>query len=213
MNRTLLDKARSMIHGCKMSKDFWSEAVRNAYFLTNRLPHSGLDGKSPFQVAFGSLPKLDPVRTFGRRAFVLALPKTSKLDSRTHVSVFMGLDLDTGCYRSWCSELGRMLRSKDVIFDESVFPKVDFDIGTLSFRDLKGSQMVGSMLVRDPAGLLEELRRQEEDGSLHHPYSACWNRRSQVSHWRSRLETRHPRSPMNLTHQWTQRRMAPNLCG
>ena len=46
MNKTLLERARSMIAQAKLSKRFWAEAVSTACYLVNRSPHTALNFKS-----------------------------------------------------------------------------------------------------------------------------------------------------------------------
>ena len=53
-NRTLMEMARSMIHGANLPKTLWGEAVHAANYLKNRCPHKGLKETSP-------LMKLSPV--------------------------------------------------------------------------------------------------------------------------------------------------------
>lgn len=45
MNRTLVEKARSMLFDSGISKTFWGEAIETAAFLTNRSPASAIDQK------------------------------------------------------------------------------------------------------------------------------------------------------------------------
>ena len=42
MNRTMLEKVRCMLFHAKLSKGFWTEAVKMAAFLANRSPNSAL---------------------------------------------------------------------------------------------------------------------------------------------------------------------------
>lgn len=70
MNRTLLEKARSMIAESRMDKQFWGEAVLNAAYVTNRSPTRALNvNKTPAEIWFGKRPNLSNVRVFGSTAY------------------------------------------------------------------------------------------------------------------------------------------------
>jgi len=47
MNRTLMEKARSMLSGIRLGHEFWVEAVEIACYLVNRSPSSTLEDKTP----------------------------------------------------------------------------------------------------------------------------------------------------------------------
>ena len=50
MNRTLMEKARSMLSGTGLGQEFWAEAVETACYLVNRSPSSALEDKTPHEV-------------------------------------------------------------------------------------------------------------------------------------------------------------------
>ena len=121
-NRTLLDRVRCLLLTCNVSKSFWPEAVRHSCVILNRVPHSTLGGKSPFELMTSAKPKLDMLRVFGCRAFVSRLPKPDKLDARSYLSVYLGYDPDQHCHRVWDGDKQQVVLSRDVTFDESEFP-------------------------------------------------------------------------------------------
>ncbi|XP_073109307.1 uncharacterized protein [Elaeis guineensis] len=53
MNRTLMEKARSLRLQASLPKSFWGDAVTFAYFLINRSPHRKLNGGIPEEVWSG----------------------------------------------------------------------------------------------------------------------------------------------------------------
>ena len=65
MNKTLLERARSMIAQAKLSKRFWAEAVSTACYLVNRSPHTALNFKSPQEVRYNSPVDYSNLRVFG----------------------------------------------------------------------------------------------------------------------------------------------------
>jgi transposase InsO family protein len=49
MNRTLMEKARSMLSGVRLGQKFWAEAVGTACYLVNRSHSSALDDITPHE--------------------------------------------------------------------------------------------------------------------------------------------------------------------
>ena len=47
MNKTLMERARSMLSGAGLGQEFWAEAVDTACYLVNRSPSSALEDKTP----------------------------------------------------------------------------------------------------------------------------------------------------------------------
>ena len=64
----------------------WAEAFNWAAYLKNRLPHSALNGKTPFEALFGIKPTISHLRPFFTKCFVHIpeekRPAGSKLDAR-----------------------------------------------------------------------------------------------------------------------------------
>jgi len=47
MNKTLMERARSMLNGGELGQEFWEEAVDTACYLVNKSPSSVLEDKTP----------------------------------------------------------------------------------------------------------------------------------------------------------------------
>ena len=58
MNRTLMEKAKSMLSGTGLGQEFWAEAVETACYLVNRSPSSALEDNIPHEVWTGKKPYL-----------------------------------------------------------------------------------------------------------------------------------------------------------
>ena len=54
INKTLLERARSMTAQAKLSKRFWAEAFSTACYLVNRFRHTALNFKFPQEVWYNS---------------------------------------------------------------------------------------------------------------------------------------------------------------
>ena len=52
-NKTLLERARSMLSHAGLGKEFWAEAINMACYLINRSPSSAIEWKTPEKVWSG----------------------------------------------------------------------------------------------------------------------------------------------------------------
>ena len=87
MNKTLMEKARSMLCGVGLGQEFWVEAVDTTCYLINRSPSSALEDKTPQAVWTGKKPSLSHLRAFGCDAYVhVPKEKQTKLDSKSEKS-------------------------------------------------------------------------------------------------------------------------------
>lgn len=119
LNRTLLDKARSMLIESGLPDSLWDEAVMAATYLTNRSPTAALKNKTPFQAWFGRKPNISNLRVFGCHAFSqVPAGQRSKLGQRSVALHMVGYD-NSG-YRLWNPENDKITVSRNVVFDESL---------------------------------------------------------------------------------------------
>ncbi len=70
MNKTLMERTRSMLSGVRLRQEFWAEAVETACYLVNRSPSLALEDKTPQEVWTGKKPSLSHLRVFGCDAYV-----------------------------------------------------------------------------------------------------------------------------------------------
>ena len=74
MNRTLMERARSMISNANLQKELWAKAVSTACYLVNRSPSVAIDCKIPEEVWTGQSCDYSHLRIFGCDAYSL-IPK------------------------------------------------------------------------------------------------------------------------------------------
>jgi hypothetical protein len=70
MNKTLMEKSRSMLSGAKLGHESWEETIGTPCYLGNLSPSSALDDKNPHEVWNGKKPSLKHLRVFGCNAYV-----------------------------------------------------------------------------------------------------------------------------------------------
>lgn len=114
MNRTILDKLRSMLSDSGMPRKFWGEAAKTTCVLINKSPSSAVEFKMPDNKWYGKASGYDYLRVFGCRTY--AHVKQDKLEPRAIKCVLIGYPKGVKGYKLWCTEAGnqRVIISKDI---------------------------------------------------------------------------------------------------
>src|SRR5437588_9999570 len=95
MNRTIMEKARTMLLEARLPESFWAEAVNTAVYLQNRSPTRSLEGKTPYKAWNGIKPYLSYLRVFGCDAY-LHVPdeQRTKLEAKSRTYIHVGYSTD-----------------------------------------------------------------------------------------------------------------------
>lgn len=117
LNRTLMEKARTMLIDGALPNNLWSEAVMTATYLLNRSPTVKLDDMTPYEAWFGSKPDISKLRVFGSKAYAHADGQLKKLDCRSSKPLIM-IGYDFSGYRLWDSSARKMVVRRNVTFIE-----------------------------------------------------------------------------------------------
>ena len=107
----------------KLSKGFWTEAVKMATFLKNRSPNTALGLKTAEEVWSGSPVDYSGIRIFGCPAS--AYVNDGKLEPRCKKRVFLVYVDGIKGFRFWDPSTSRIITSRDVTLNESVFLHVE----------------------------------------------------------------------------------------
>jgi len=103
----------------KVPGKLWGEAASTAVYLLNRAPIKSLNGKTPYEAWFGRKPGVKHLRTFGCTAYAKKLgPSLTKLTDRAVPGIFLGYESGSKGYRVFDPVKGRLMISRDVLFDE-----------------------------------------------------------------------------------------------
>lgn len=118
LNRTLMERARSMLIDAALPTNLWADAIAVANLLRNVSPTAS-KAKTPWELFFGRVPNVALLRVFGSTAFV-HVPKAlrNKLAPVSEKGVFIGYEPGTKGYRVLMPD-GRVRISRDVVFDEA----------------------------------------------------------------------------------------------
>ncbi|KAJ9507214.1 hypothetical protein QJQ45_004776 [Haematococcus lacustris] len=116
LNRTIFEKARSILYAADMSLSFWAHAVVFANHVRCQLPVSG-QPLTPWEAFYGVKPDLSGLRVFGCRVW-LHVPdhQRSKLHAKSVEGLFIGYEPGSKAYKVLVN--GRETCSKDIVFDE-----------------------------------------------------------------------------------------------
>jgi len=120
MNRTLLEMVNSMLHENEVPSGLWAEALQTAVYLRNRAPTSAHPaGKTPFEVWNDRPPYIGHLKIFGSVSHV-HIPKAlrNKLESHSHSGLLVSYE-GTNIYRIYVPDTQRIIRARDVHFDET----------------------------------------------------------------------------------------------
>ena len=117
MNRTLVDKARTMLIDSKLPKMFWGDAILTAAYLTNRSPTRTLHTeKTPYEMWTKQKPNFSKLQIFGSVVFAhIPKEKRDKLDPKSSKCYFLGYN--TNSYRLWDIKNKKVIISRDIVVD------------------------------------------------------------------------------------------------
>jgi hypothetical protein len=209
-HRHIVEVGLTLLAHASMPLKFWDEAFLTAVFLINRLPNKVLQNKTPIFRLLGEEPDYTFLRTFGSACWPHLRPyNTRKLQFRSKQCVFLGYSNMHKGFKCLDPKEGRVYISRDVIFDEHVFP----------FAHLHPN--VGAKL-RTKLSLLPDILHNSSsifgDARLHDKHADSPNRTNtlpcedvMLSHAGANLETNaqhaeenrpdfHPRAPYFIVH-------------
>lgn len=123
LNRTLQEKARSMLLASGIDWRFWNEAVVAANYLKNRSPTSAYGkrfiNKTPAELWYGKRPDMSNIRIFGTICYNhIPADHRKRLDAKSSKCIMLGYGTSHHTYRLWDIELNKLLVGRHVIFNE-----------------------------------------------------------------------------------------------
>jgi hypothetical protein len=117
MNRTLVEKARSMMNDVGLPKKFWAEAVSTAAYIVNRCPTRVLESKTPEEAWSQKKPDLKHLRVFGSQVMVhCPKQKRQKFDPKYVEGIFIGYAENSKGFRVYDQANDEVIISRDVVF-------------------------------------------------------------------------------------------------
>ena len=124
MNRTINERARSMRLHSGLPKVFWVDAINITVYLINRGLSIPLEYKLLEEVWSEKKVKLAHLKVFGCVSYVhVKSNDCSKLDVKAKKYFFIGYGDEQFDYRFWDEQNRKIIRSKNIVFDEKVLYK------------------------------------------------------------------------------------------
>ncbi|KAL4575763.1 hypothetical protein LXL04_011848 [Taraxacum kok-saghyz] len=118
-NRTIIEKARSMLRNKNLDNTYWGEAVACACYLINRTSTKSLDNKTLQEAWSGYKPTVKHLRVFGCIAYShIPEQRMSKLDDKSEKCIFLGYSEKSKVYKLYNPVTKKTIVSRDVIFEE-----------------------------------------------------------------------------------------------
>ncbi|KAL1189499.1 Retrovirus-related Pol polyprotein from transposon TNT 1-94 [Cardamine amara subsp. amara] len=121
MNRTIMEKVRSMLSDSGLPKTFWAEATNTAVILINKTPSSVINSEVPDKRWSGNFPVYSYLRRFGCVAFVHS--DDGKLVPRAKKGVLLGYPTGVKGYKVWLLEEKKCTVNRNVKFQENAVYK------------------------------------------------------------------------------------------
>ena len=185
MNRTIKEKARTLMLHAAAKQSLWKEAVETACILYNMGPVTGRD-KTPYEAFHGVKPDVSLLRTFGCLAHV-HIPDHQRgvFESKTSPGLFTGYSSVSKAYRIYMGN-GIWKESRDVTFLEHLRGADRVGLSTMSpvspnavqqpfalpFVQQEGQQSLGQLSFWDSDDP-EPLCNREVDVQQSGPDSPC----------------------------------------
>ena len=99
---------------------FWGDALLHATYLYNRIPHSALVYKTPYELKNSKKPDISNLRTFGSIVYYkIKGSSISKLDSQSNKAILIGIG--SNIYRIYDITLCKKLWVRDIKILENQF--------------------------------------------------------------------------------------------
>jgi hypothetical protein len=138
-----------MMKAKKMPATFRGKAVTTAVFILNRAPTKALKGQTSFEAWHWRKPSMAFMRMFGCVGHVKTTkPGLSKLEDKSTKAVLLGYEEGSKAYRLYDPARGKVLVSRDVVFDEAAAWDWNAkDLGAEQGRGLEDTFVVGRLVV------------------------------------------------------------------
>lgn len=123
MIRTINNTLRTLLFQARLPPSYWVEALHTAVHLLNILPSASIQNRVPYTTLYQKQPSYHHLKTFGCLCFPnLNHSFLHKLAPRSTPCVFLGYPSSHKGYRCLDLKTRKVIISRHVVFDESIFP-------------------------------------------------------------------------------------------
>ena len=122
-HRHIVEVGLSLLAHSHLLMIYWKDVFQTATYIVNRLLTPVLHRKSPFKILYSRIPDYHFMRVFGYACWPNFRPyNRNKLKFRSKTCIFIGYSLCHQRYECLDPFTGKIYVSRNVIFDETLFP-------------------------------------------------------------------------------------------
>ncbi|KAM0069913.1 putative RNA-directed DNA polymerase [Helianthus debilis subsp. tardiflorus] len=171
-HRHLLEIARALRFEASLPVKFWGECILTATYIINRIPSKAVDNKTPYEILVGKPPSYDHMKVFGCLTYYRNTnTKGDKFEPRGKPGIFLGYPRGTKGYKVYDVEQGKMVVSRDVKFNERVFPfQKDYEKSWKGYLEVHGEACAGEEDELNGYSIEENHMDNEESGGTQDEY-------------------------------------------
>ncbi|GJV76185.1 putative ribonuclease H-like domain-containing protein, partial [Tanacetum coccineum] len=163
-NRTLIEAARTMLADSKLPTMFWTEAVRTACYVLNRVLVTSPHNKTPYALLTGNIPSVSHFKPFGCHVTILnTSDHLGKFDGKADEGYIVGYSASNRAYRVYNVPNKRVEETMNLKYLEKKpnvqglghewYFNLDYLTDTLGYKRDKANQSTGTHEAStNPAG-------------------------------------------------------------
>ena len=108
-----------MLESKKLAANLWAEAMHDAVYIKNRVPHSYVKGNTPFESYYGHKPDVSNLQVFGSTTWAqILLDKRRALQPQSIECQFIGYPDESKGFKILDIKTKQIIIERSVMFDE-----------------------------------------------------------------------------------------------
>ncbi|GJR70704.1 putative ribonuclease H-like domain-containing protein [Tanacetum coccineum] len=163
-NRTLIEAAKTMLADSKLPTMFWTEAVRTACYVLNRVLVTSPHNKTPYALLTGNIPSVSHFKPFGCHVTILnTSDHLGKFDGKADEGYIVGYSASNKAYRVYNVPNKRVEETMNLRYLEEKpnvqglghewYFDLDYLTDTLGYKRVQANQSAGTQEAStNPAG-------------------------------------------------------------
>ena len=117
-NCTIVERIRALLHASGLPKTLWGKVAHHIVWLLNRTSTKAVDGKTPYEAAFGKKPDLRHVWEWGEKVWV-RIEGGNKLGGRVREGRWLGVDEQSKGFRVYWLDKRTVSTERNVYHDKT----------------------------------------------------------------------------------------------
>ena len=113
-----MEQICALLHASGLPKTLWGEAACHVVWLLNHTLTKAVDGKTPFEAAFGKKPNLRHVHEWGEKVWV-HIKEGDKLGGRVKEGCWLGVADQSKGFRIYWPGKGMVTTEQNVYYNEA----------------------------------------------------------------------------------------------